>query len=183
MFTEPCTTPDPAPPSSSSTASTPRTGRPRIIDEGKRLEICSLIAAGCDLKTAAQHVGCSMRTIRREASRNPGFLENLRRSANDSEVYALNMLKSAAAKNWRAAAWLLERTKPERFARQRNDGVKTEELLEFVGRFVTIILNEVEDEEMRDHILYEVRQVMNWLHKRQYVNSIKGLRPSRSDGG
>jgi hypothetical protein len=176
MSTDATSPPDTTTTSTTTASSAP--GRPRILDEGKRLEICSLVAAGCDLKTAAQYVGCSVRTIRREASRNPGFLAHLRRSANAPEVYALNMLKSAAAKNWRAAAWLLERTKPERFARQPNDGVKTEELLEFVGRFVTIILNEVEDEEMRDHILYEVRQVMNWLHKRQYVNSVKGLRPN-----
>jgi hypothetical protein len=54
-------------------------GRPRALDEVKRREVCALVAAGCGLEWASRYVGCSARTVRREALRNEDFHEQLRR--------------------------------------------------------------------------------------------------------
>ena len=40
---------------------------------------CALVAAGCGLEWASRYVGCSARTVRREALRNEDFHEPLRR--------------------------------------------------------------------------------------------------------
>ena len=54
-------------------------GRPRALDEVKRREVCrTLMAAGCGLEWASRYVGCSARTVRREALRNEDFHEPLR---------------------------------------------------------------------------------------------------------
>jgi hypothetical protein len=52
-------------------------GRPRKLDEVKRGQICALLAAGSELRQAAQYVGCSPNTIRREAERYPKFRQQL----------------------------------------------------------------------------------------------------------
>ena len=48
-------------------------GRPRMLDDAKRREICALVSFGCTLQSAAKHVGCSRATVHREACRNPEF--------------------------------------------------------------------------------------------------------------
>ena len=50
-------------------------GRPRALDEIKRREVCALVAAGCGIEFASRYIGCSARTIRREALRNEDFHE------------------------------------------------------------------------------------------------------------
>ena len=90
------------------------TGRPRALNEDKRKQVCGLVASGCGMDHAARHVGCSVRTIRREALRNPAFGEKLRRAELAAQLQPISAVRSAASKNWRAAAWLLERTQPRR---------------------------------------------------------------------
>jgi hypothetical protein len=92
-------------------------GRPRALDEVKRREVCALVAAGCGLEWASRYVGCSARTVRREALRNEDFYEQLRRCELAAQLNPLKALQHASGTHWRAAAWLLERTCPERFAR------------------------------------------------------------------
>lgn len=50
-------------------------GRPRVLDEIKRREVCALISAGYSMAGAASYVNCSEKTIRREAERNSQFGE------------------------------------------------------------------------------------------------------------
>lgn len=92
-------------------------GRPRALDEIKRREICALVAAGCGLEWASRYVGVSARTIRREALRDEDFHDQLRRAELSSQLNPLKALQNATGTHWRAAAWLLERTCPERFAK------------------------------------------------------------------
>jgi hypothetical protein len=92
-------------------------GRPRILDDGKRREICALIAGGCGLREAAQYVDCSITTIRREAERNPDFEQQLRHSEKHAQLNPLRAMQRAILTHWRAAAWFLERAYPDRFAR------------------------------------------------------------------
>ena len=90
-------------------------GRPRsLADPIKRREVCSLIGVGAGYDEAARHVGCSVATLRREAQRDPAFAEELASAETASGLSPLRALRSAVNHNWRAAAWLLERTCPER---------------------------------------------------------------------
>jgi hypothetical protein len=92
-------------------------GRPRVLDDAKRREICALIAGGCGLREAASYVDCSITTIRREAERNPDFEQQLRHSEKHAQLNPLRAMQRAVLTHWRAAAWFLERAYPDRFAR------------------------------------------------------------------
>jgi IS30 family transposase len=49
----------------------PNGGRPRTLDDAKRREICALMAGGCGMRDIVRYVGCSRKTILRDARRNP----------------------------------------------------------------------------------------------------------------
>ena len=70
-------------------------GPPRVIDDVKRREICALVSVGCGLETAANYVGCSPSTIRREALRNEKFHDRLRAAEIASQVEPLRAVRAA----------------------------------------------------------------------------------------
>src|ERR1700759_4664763 len=72
-------------------------GRPRVLDDVKRREICALVAGGCGLREAARYVRCGINTIRREAERNPEFDEQLRRSQTYAQLCPLRAMQLAVA--------------------------------------------------------------------------------------
>jgi hypothetical protein len=136
-------------------------GRPRVLDEYKRREVCALVSAGCGIEGAARYVGCNTRTIRREALRNPDFHEQLRNAELACELEPLRAMKRAAATHWRAAAWLLERTQPNRFARRGPDAVTPAELDALMQRLSEAIAAELPDQET----FARVCQILDaWVH-------------------
>ena len=102
-----------------------RPGRKPLLDEAKRREICKVLAVGGTRTMAAAYVGCSLDTIARAAKRDRAFAEELRRASVECEIRCLRNLSKAAQepKNWRAAAWMLERLYPERYARRKHVGL------------------------------------------------------------
>lgn len=127
-------------------------GRPRALDEFKRREICALVSAGCGLSTAARYVGCSVRTIDREAERNPDFNEKIRRALLAAEVTPLQALRKAASTHWRAAAWMLERIDPDRYAKPNPALLHPDTLISIVQDLVDAIVDEVSDPEDQQRI-------------------------------
>jgi hypothetical protein len=91
-------------------------GRPKKLDQKKRAEVCALVSAGVTVREAARYVGCDRDTIRNEAQRNQHFGRELERARSQARVHPLRTMHDAAAKNWRAAAWWLERLAPDEFA-------------------------------------------------------------------
>jgi len=120
-------------------------GRPRVLDEVKRGEICALISVGCSLEAAARYVGCNPSTIRREAVRNDEFYKRLRNAEVAAEIKPLNALQRAAATHWRAAAWLLERTRPDRFAKFPPHMVRIDDAQQLLEHFLEIVAQELPD--------------------------------------
>jgi hypothetical protein len=87
----------------------PRRGRPPLFDETKRRELCNLLRLGCTISKAARLVGISRRGVLYAAKRDPALAERIRIARQESEIAALRNVQAASSKNWRAAAWLLER--------------------------------------------------------------------------
>jgi hypothetical protein len=119
-------------------------GRPRKLDEQKQREICAMLAVGCDRRSAAKYVGCTVETIRQTALRDREFAERLRHSELRAKLAQLQNIQSAGKSSWRASAWMLERLYPQEFARRAPDTVTREELAQFLtelgklfGRHVT----------------------------------------------
>src|SRR4051812_24099119 len=122
-----------------------RRGRPTVLDEGKRREVCALVAGGCGLREAAKYVRCSVTTIKRESSRNPAFAEQLRNSQNYSQIGPLRSMQQAATNDWRAAAWLLERAFPDRFARPESGGFGAREARRLLDEVISVVSSELLD--------------------------------------
>jgi hypothetical protein len=120
-------------------------GRPRALDDGKRREICALIAGGCGLGDAARYVNCSVSTIRREAERNPDFLAQLRRSENQARLSPLRAMQQAMGTHWRAAAWFLERAFPDRFARPESSIFGPREARELMKDVFELVSTQIQD--------------------------------------
>jgi IS30 family transposase len=127
-------------------------GRPRVLDEVKRREICALVSAGCGVEAAARFVGCAPTTIRREALRNTDFHDDLRQAELTSQLSPLRAMRQAAATHWRAAAWLLERTHPERFAKRDPKQFKPEHVEAIMTRVAEVIAEEIADEPTRERV-------------------------------
>src|SRR6187401_749522 len=72
---------------------------------------------GRGLEEAAEYIGCSVNTIRREAIRNPEFEKQLHDAMLQARLHPLNAMQKAVTTHSRAAAWMLERMFPERFGR------------------------------------------------------------------
>ena len=127
-------------------------GRPRKLDEIARREVCALVSAGCGIEGAARYVGCAASTIRREALRNDQFAQELRRAPLTAELSPLTAMRQAAARHWRAAAWLLERTNPQRFAKQNLAFLKPDQLKEYREILMDIIREETADPAIHSRI-------------------------------
>ena len=95
----------------------PIRGRRRSLDPPKKLDICHRVAQGDSLEEAADAAGVSLRTVQRARKSDEDFDHDLR-LALQATPDPLRIMQSAARAHWRAAAWLLEREDPERYARR-----------------------------------------------------------------
>jgi hypothetical protein len=91
--------------------------RRRIMDPAKKVKFCQLVRESHSLEEAAEWVDVSIRTVQRERKRDEDFDHEIR-LAQQATPDPLRLMENAARVHWRAAAWLLERTRPEQFARQ-----------------------------------------------------------------
>jgi hypothetical protein len=124
-------------------------GRPLALDNVKRGEVVALLNAGLTRREAARYVGCAVRTIVREERR----CEQFRRAVRDAELTARfdpeTLMRRAAVSNWRAAAWLLERTNPRKFARRPPDACRPADVERACERVIEAGLAAVDDPRAR----------------------------------
>jgi hypothetical protein len=92
-------------------------GRRRFFDPQKKVEFCNLVDEGASVEQAAEAMDVSLRTVEREAKRDEDFDHELR-LAQRSTPDPFKLMKGHARTHWRAAAWLLERTDPDRYAKR-----------------------------------------------------------------
>ena len=98
-------------------------GRPSKLTEERADDLALLLAARVPVEVAARSVNVSRRTLDRWL-RQDGFRERVRqaRDAGPQSTEAMTearlvvLLLRAAASDWRASAWYLERRFPERWA-------------------------------------------------------------------
>jgi hypothetical protein len=151
---------EPAPASNSR-----KPGRPHALDDTKRREICALISAGCGIEGAAKYIGCAASTIRRHAARSPQFGEELRRAHLSAELAPLQLMRESARKYWRAAAWLLERTNPQRFAKQNVRFLKPEQINQFIEMMRDIVREEIPNKAVRLRVARRLGEIGKWAER------------------
>ena len=135
-------------------------GRPRALaDEQKRRTVCAMISVGAGIEAAARQAGCSTWTIRREAQRDEDFAQRLREAETAAGLMPLQMLRKAASTQWRAAAWLLERSCPERFARRKPETIAPEEVKSLLDTVATIMAEECPDAAQQNRMIGRLEQL------------------------
>lgn len=137
-------------------------GRPRALDDTKRGQVCALVSAGAGLRQAAEYVGCSHSTLCREARRDAGFREQLRRARATTQLAPLQSMRQAAQTNWRAAAWMLERSDPEQYGRNFRNKFGLKELRALARDLMTIFDEEIDHPVQRDRVSKRVQATINY---------------------
>lgn len=103
------------------------TGRPANPPPSEALidELAELLGDGNYIETACERAGINKARyyewLARGAAENDGpyarFANRMRVALAQAEADAIKTIKDAAGKDWKAAAWLLERTRPDKYAR------------------------------------------------------------------
>jgi hypothetical protein len=132
------------------------------LDATKRREVCAILAVGGTRLMAATYVGCVPATIRATAKRIPEFDEQLRKAELGPEITFLKSIQAAAGdvKQWRAAAWALERLFPERYARRAPDTITIEQMNEIIQALAEIIAGEVPVKTYRQRLLARLAELL-----------------------
>lgn len=142
-----------------------RRGRPPILDAEKQDQILAIITLGCSQRTAADCVGCSPRTIWYTAERNEAFAEKLEQAKGMAVVKYMKNIHIASQKGqyWRAAAWALERLRPEEYAAKNADAITPEQVSQVIGFLSRIVIEEVPIAEYRKKIMKRLKQISNMV--------------------
>lgn len=103
-------------------------GRPTKLTPKLRDEFVSHIRRGCYIETACHLTGISKQSVftwlklgKNEDSRGKHriFMDLVRKAQSETEQSLLQMVDGHAEKDWKAAAWRLERMKPKRYGPAR----------------------------------------------------------------
>ena len=156
-----------------------------ILDEFKRSEICAVVAMGCSRQVAARYVGCSRSTIYRTALRDLAFRRQLQKAEGHYEILHLSNISEAAKckQYWRAAAWILERKYPQRYAPQPANVPTAAQISELLGRFAEIVVEEVPSNRQQRQILTRLKGLLAKFNRPQDARGRPALPPPEADHG
>jgi len=137
-------------------------GRPRVLDDGRQREVCALVSAGCSLQAAADYVHCAPDTIRREIERDAAFGVRFREARLAAQLSPLRIMRKAAANHWRAAAWMLERTDPDQFARRPSPAFRPKQARALMRDVLAILNAEIDNPQVAVRVRKQVRQLIEY---------------------
>jgi len=123
--------------------------RPKFLNPERCRDLVAYVSAGLRLEHAARYVGCSVRTVRREADVNDQFRRDLAAAELSVRSDPEKLMSRAAGSYWRAAAWMLERRDPHRFGRRRPDACGPQELEEICTTLIETALAAASDDQAR----------------------------------
>jgi hypothetical protein len=84
--------------------------RPSKCTEERVAGIIAAIARGLTIKGAAESQGISVQTLARWRKSDAELAERVARAEAEAEIKMVRIITEAAPKDWRAAAWFLERS-------------------------------------------------------------------------
>jgi hypothetical protein len=136
-----------------------RTGRPPVLDAEKKAKVLEVVGAGFPIRYAARYVGCDEGTIRHAGQRDPEFYDQVKYAQFKAEYDLVKNIRSASesGKNWRAAAWSLERLFPDRYGPHRRDEITNEHIVQISRTYLAIVKRRVPDP-LREEVIKEMRR-------------------------
>lgn len=137
-------------------------GRPRVIDDGVRELLVGLVGMGCSRKQAARHVGVGASTLFAALKADEGFAAKVRRAEMQQDITPLRRILEHSQKSWRAAAWILERQNPNRYARRPPRMVSNTDCMTFLKSVLNYLLSGAssEDHQRTAHYLERLEQLL-----------------------
>lgn len=135
-----------------------------FLDEEKQKLVCVLLEVGLPLTSAADYVGCHVRTIYNTSRRLPDFGLAMRRARAGGEFRLVHKIQQAALErdDWRAATWLLAHCHGERYQNRGSDLVAAD-LSAALTRFSDVLMREITDGGVRRRILKRMSEVRHDL--------------------
>jgi hypothetical protein len=118
-------------------------GRPRALTDQKQDELIHHIGLGATVAEAAQIVGVSLRTVQREAKEDEEFAQDLELARRAAPTDPYQLMLQAARTHWRAAAWLLERSDPDRFGKRPPNSCRPEQVRDLASLLIEAMLQSV----------------------------------------
>ena len=137
--------------------------------------LCGLVGVGLSRVRAARHVGISRSTFYRLLKREPEFASRLRQSEMQGEVLPLRQIINHGKTNWRAAAWVLERTMPDLYGRRAPFTVTHGDLMAILLAQAKLYLSDLAQTEYFDKVAERLRQ-LNDLLRPSYKQSSNARR-------
>ena len=109
---------------------------------------------GCSRRLAAEKAGCCHTTIGRAARRDPAFAAQLEEAENHVDIASLTRINEAAAenKNWRAAAWILERRHPEEFGHRTPHSLSADQVMAVLAEVFSFTMPIVPEKQAGDFL-------------------------------
>ena len=166
-----------------------------MIDSNKTKNFCKAIQQGCTYEAGASSIGVSVQTIYhwlrqgRAATRKNDkylkFLKAVKKAEHERQQFLLQQILEASGKDWKAAAWLLERR--DGF---RKDAVWKEEPEEEKPEEVTISspmdLFRTQAKDLLD-AMQQAKQAQSWQAyaalQRQYITVLDSIRTIEAEEG
>jgi hypothetical protein len=101
-----------------------KAGRPSVLTDAVKEQLCLLLSVGLSRRQAASYLNIAPATISQAARRDADLAHSLLRAEDLAAVHPHITLIAESKKNWRAAAWLLERR--QRYPAPLSDEEKAE---------------------------------------------------------
>ena len=156
-------------------------GRPTKFTEETRKKILWALRLGNYRKTAAEYAGISERTLcdwiykgaGAESGEHADFCNDVIEAEQAAEVRALGVIQQAANRDWKAAAWFLERKFPERYCTRAAI---------FLAKRLDIDdpmdVDGMSEDELNDEVLRQIAGVAGSIPRHNLMAAIDGEEPA-----
>jgi hypothetical protein len=133
-------------------------GRPRTLTDSKQEQLLNHVGQGATVAEAAELVGVSLRTVQREAKDNEPFGNDLQQALGSAPSDPYQLMLAAARTHWRAAAWMLDRSDPDRFGKRPPNCCRPEQMRDLASSLIEAALQfaSPEQRELLDRSLQAV---------------------------
>lgn len=131
---------------------TPTKKHGRRLTSQQLADVCSLLTLGCSRTSAAGLLGVDPNSINTDG-RPRRIAQQIAKAESRRELGYLTTLQQAATKDWRAAAWALERLNPDLFGRRKPEAISPAALAAAVRKLALRIDARITDETARAEVV------------------------------